>query len=416
VGLALAERYYQHTFPNGLTLLCEKMPAVQSAAMTLQLSAGSAGDPKGQSGCATILSDLVLRGAGDRDTRQLSDHLDSLGLHRSSGVGVHHARFSCEAVASRVIKGLPAYADIVRRPQLPQSGFDAARDLALQSLEGLPDDPRQILLVKLRQVFLPAPFGRNPMGEIPDIKALTLKAAKADWKKRYQADGAILSVAGNVDFEPLRAEVEEYFGDFPANLLPPIVPKSPAHKNHHESHQGEQTHIGVAYPSVLETDPDYYVMRLAVEVLGGGMSGRLFTEIREKRGLCYSVWAGYTSLKEFAGIMAYVGTSNERAQASLDCLLQEIRRLSKGVTPEELDRAKIGLKANTIMDGESTGARAGAIAHDFFMRGRMRGLEEIKSEIDAVSLDRINEHLRKHEPNQFTIVTVGPAELKMSGD
>jgi predicted Zn-dependent peptidase len=414
--LKLAERYYQHTFPNGLTLLCEKMPAVQSAAMTLQITAGAAGDPRGKSGCATILSDLLLRGAGERDTRQLSDYLDSLGLHRSSGVGVHHARFSCEAVAARVMESLPIYADIVRRPQFPQAGFDASRDLALQALDGLRDDPRQTLLIKLRQSFLPSPFGRNPMGEIADLKSLTLKSAKAIWKKRYQAGGAILSVAGNIEFEPLRAQVEKYFGDFPASPAAPIAVKTPTRKNHHESHKGEQTHIGVAYASALETDPDYYVERVAVEVLGGGMSGRLFTELREKRGLCYSVWAGYTSLPNFAGITAYVGTTNQRAQASLDCLLQEIHRLARGITPEELDRAKTGLKASLIMDGESTGARAGTIAHDFFMRGRMRGLDEIKSEIDAVSLDRINAHLKKQQPTHFTIVTVGQSKLKMSQD
>ncbi len=212
----MPERYFQHTFSNGLTLLCEKMPGVQSAAMAIQLVAGAAGDPPGKSGCATVLADLVIRGAGDRDTRQLSDHLDRLGLHRSSGVGVHHARFACEAVAGRVMESIPAYADIIRRPQLPKTGFEAARDLALQALESLADDPRQMLLVKLRQFFLPAPFGRNPVGEVKDLKSLTLKDAKTEWQRRYQASGAILAVAGNVDFDPLKSEIEKYFADLPS--------------------------------------------------------------------------------------------------------------------------------------------------------------------------------------------------------
>jgi predicted Zn-dependent peptidase len=411
----LAERYYQHTFPNGLTLLCEKMPVVQSAAMTLELGAGAAGDPAGQSGGATVLCDLVLRGAGKRDSRQLSDHLDSLGLHRSSSVGVHHARFACEAVASRVMESLPVYADIVLRPHLPESGFEAARDLSIQAIDGLKDDPRQILLVKLRQNFLPAPFGRNPMGELADLQKLSLSDVKADWKDRYQAGGAIIAVAGNVDFAPLKEQVEKYFGEMAARPAVTLVAKPSARRNHHEMQESEQTHIGVAYPAILETDPNYYALRLAVEVLGGGMSGRLFTEIREKRGLCYSVWAGYTSLKEFAGVLGYAGTSNERAQATLDCLLEEIRRLHRGVTQQELDRAKIGLKASVIMDGESTSARSGSIAYDFFMRGRMRTLDEIKAAIDEVSLTRVNDYLSQSKPEDFTIVTVGPSELKMPG-
>ena len=154
-------------------------------------------------------------------------------------------------------------------------------------------------------------------------------------------------------------------------------------------------------------------MRLAVEVLSGGMSGRLFTEVREKRGLCYSVWAGYSSLKGQGSILGYAGTSNDRAQATLDCFVAELHRLSDGVTQAELDRAKTGLKASTIMQGESTSARAGAIAHDFFIRGRIRTLDEIKDAIDAVTLEQVNAYLKKHKPGPFTIVIVGPKELKV---
>ncbi|HEY8666391.1 MAG TPA: insulinase family protein, partial [Tepidisphaeraceae bacterium] len=125
------------------------MPGMHSAAMTLLVSAGSAGDPVDRSGAATVLSDLVLRGAGGRDSKQLTDYLDSLGLQRSSSVGVHHTRFGSAALAARVMEGLGAYADIVQRPRMPENGFDAARDLALQSLAGIDDEPRQKLLIKL---------------------------------------------------------------------------------------------------------------------------------------------------------------------------------------------------------------------------------------------------------------------------
>src|SRR4051812_9469805 len=111
------------------------MPGMQSAAMSLLVPAGASVDPRGGSGTGAVLSDLLLRGAGSRDSRQLTDYLDSLGLQRSSSVGIHHSRFSCAALMERVMEGLPAYADIVRRPHLPEPGFEAARDLALQSLE-----------------------------------------------------------------------------------------------------------------------------------------------------------------------------------------------------------------------------------------------------------------------------------------
>lgn len=407
------EQYFQFSFPNGLTLLAEKMPGMQSAAMSLLVPAGAATDPADRSGSATILSDLVLRGAGPRGSRQLTDYLDSLGLQRSSGTGVHHTRFGCAALASKVMEGLGTYADIVQRPHLPETGFEAARALALQSLSGLEDEPRQKLLVKLREWHYPSPFGRNSMGNKEDLAKLTVQACKEDFAGRYHAAGAILAVAGNIDFDELRRTVEQHFGHWEAGADPLVQVIAPPGNRHHEHQQSEQTHIGVAYPSVLETDPDYYTLRLGMEVLSGGMSGRLFTEIREKRALCYSVWAGYSSLKGYGSIMAYAGTSNDRAQATLDCLLHELHRLSEGVTGEELARAKTGLKASTIMQGESTSARAGAISHDYFIRGRIRTIDEIKASIDAITVDQVNACLKAHPPAEFTIVTVGPKELNV---
>ena len=409
----MPERYFQHTFDNGLTLLAERMPGMQSAAMTLLVPAGSATDPVDRSGSATVLTDLVLRGAGDRDNKQLTDHLDGLGLQRSSSVGVHHTRFGCAALADKVMAGLPTYADIVRRAKLDDDGFEPAQDLALQSLAGIDDEPRQKLLIKLREWFYPSPYGRNSMGEVADLEKLTIDACRADYARRYHAGGAILAVAGAVDFGQLKAEVGEQFGDWKGVPPQPITETPPPGNYHHEDQQSEQTHIGIAYPSVPETHADYYTVRMAVEVLSGGMSGRLFTEVREKRGLVYSVWAGYSSLRDRGAILGYAGTSNDRAQATLDCFVSELHRLTLGVTEAELDRAKTGLKASTIMQGESTGSRAGTIAHDFWMRGRIRTLEEVKAAIDAVTVDGVNAYLAANQPGPFTIVTVGPKELTL---
>ena len=408
----MAERYFQHTFANGLTLLAEQMPAMQSAAMTLLLPAGAATDPVDRSGSATVLSDLVLRGAGARNSRELTEFLDSLGLQRSSGVGIHHSRLGCAAVAPRVIEGLATYADIVRRPHLPADGFEAARDLSLQALAGIDDDPRQKLMIKLREWHFPSPYGRNTMGKVEDLEKLTLELVKTDWQQRYHARNAILAIAGNIEFGRVRSEVERHFEAWDGQPVAEFQVMPPPGRFHHEEQKSEQTHIGIAWPSIPETDPDYYTVRLALEVLSGGMSGRLFTEVREKRGLCYSVWAGYSSLRGSGSILGYAGTSNERAQDTLDQFFVEVHRLREGITLAELERAKTGLKASTIMQGESTSARAGAIAHDYFMRGRIRTLEEIKQAIDSVTVEKVNAYLKGNEPGPFTVVTVGPKALK----
>jgi predicted Zn-dependent peptidase len=359
-----------------------------------------------------VLCELVLRGAGERDSRALTDYLDSLGLQRSGSVGVQHTRFSCAALAPRVMEGLAAYADIVRRPHLPPSGFEPSRDLALQALAGIEDEPRQKVLIKLREWHFPWPYGRSTMGEQEHLKKLTLEVCKMHYGRRYQARGAILGLAGNIDFGQIKGEAEKHFGGWNGTGEPPMEAAPPPGPAHHEEHASEQTHIGIAYTSIEETHPDYYVMRLAIEVLSGGTSARLFTQIREKRALAYNVYAGYMSLKGYGSVFGYAGTSNDRAQATLDTFIAELRRLGDGVTPDELERAKTGLKAATIMQGESTSARAGSIVHDYFMRGRIRTLDEIKAAIDGVTLDQVNAYLKRSRPERFTIVTVGPKALK----
>ena len=406
-------RFYVHTFPNGLALLCEKMPGMASAAMTLVVPAGSESDPEGKCGMATILCDLLLRGAGNLDSRALTDYLDSLGLQRSNSLSVHHMRFSCAAVAEHVVAGIPTYADIIRRPQMPEAGFDAARELSLQSLDSIEDEPRQKLMIRLKEQYLPYPLGRNAMGDRKQIQTIHLADAKADFARRFHAGGSIISFAGNVDFQQIHAAVEKSFGDWNGrqHALAPLV--FPSSRVAHEDQKSEQTHIGLAWDSIPETHEDYYTVRLGMEAFGGGMSSRLFTEVREKRGLCYSVWAGYSSLKGMGCILGYAGSSNERAQATLDCFMEETRRLAKGITQGELDRAQIGLKASTIMQGESTSARSGAIAYDHFMRGRIRTLDEIKNAIDAVTLEQVNDYLAAYPAKDFTIVTVGPKRLSI---
>lgn len=409
----MSENVFTHTFANGLTLLAERMPGVKSAAMNLLVPAGAANDPADQRGSATVLAEMVMRGAGPRDSRALTEHLDNLGLSRSSGASLHHTRFTAASLAQNVLKALPAYADILRGPHLKDASFEPSRNLALQGLAGLQDNPQSLVMVKLREQAWPAPLGRNAMGDEADLSKMTAQDVREDFAGRYVPHGAILAVAGDVDFVQWRDAVERFFADWRAPDPPEISLTQPPGNYQFIEQDSQQTHIALAYPAATELDADYYMARLAVEVLSGGMSGRLFMEIREKRGLCYSVSAGYSSAPSIGSVFCYAGTSNERAQETLDAFVHELRRLRAGVTADELSRAKIGLKSGTVMSGESSSARSGAIARDWFIRGRLRSLDEILSAIDGVTVTQLNRHLRERALTAFTTVLIGPKPLEV---
>lgn len=404
---------HQHTLANGLTLLAERMEHVRSAALNVLVPAGCVYDPPKYPGVASVLSDLIMRGAGPRNNRELTLALDNLGLDRDLSAGSLHLRFWGATLSRNLPAALELYADIIRRPHLPAEELPPVQALALQDLQGLEDEPRQKVLIELRRQYYPYPLGRDRRGTREGIAGLTAKVVRKHYEALFQPRGTILSVAGNIDWEPLRDQVGKLFGDWeagtPSKLKLGKRPKPQAHVRK----QTAQTQIAIAYPSVPFGHPEYYAALGAVNVLSGGMSARLFTEVREKRGLCYSVWASYETYKDVAAVLCYAGTTNERAQETLDVTLAELQRLQNGVEPEEVERVQAGLKSSLIMQEESTSARARTLASDWYYLGRVRSFDEIAAAINSLSPRKIVAHLRRHPPQNFTIVTLGPKPLKI---
>ncbi len=403
-----------HAISNGLRLIIEPMADVQSAAFSLLVPAGSNYDPPEQAGAAAVLCDWMMRGAGARDSRQLSNDLDNLGLQRNEGVGNSHISFTGATLAESLPNALRLYADIVQKPHLPVDQFEAARIGVEQSLRAIEDEPRQKVLVELRRRCYEAPWGIPSEGTLEGVQNLTAEVVKNHFNCCAGPRDAILGIAGKVDIRASIELVEELFGGWKAKPEPSIStgPRGPARD--HIPHESTQTQIGIAYDSVPYCDPGYYAAWAAVSVLSGGMSSRLFTEVREKRGLCYSVFASLNSLRDQGRILCYAGTTAERAQETLDVTLQELMRLGKGISVDELDRCRARAKSSLIMQQESSSARASSIARDWYHLGRIETLDEVREKIDGLTVDALLEHIAEHPAKDFTILTLGPEPLEVN--
>ncbi len=402
-----------HQLANGMVLIGEPTEAVQSAAFSFLAPSGTSKEPADRLGLTSLLCDMVLRGAGPRDSRALINDLEVLGVERGESVGGAQTTFSAATVATNLEEAIAIYADIIRRPHLPEDQLEAGKLVCMQELRGVEDEPGQRLMVGLRRRAYPEPWGRPSHGDEPGVSASTSTEVHDYWTRTYQPRGAILGVAGNFEWESLVQHVETLFGDWQPVESPPIV-ESPAEAGlPHVEHASNQCHLGIAFPSVPYRDPQYLRAWAVVGILSGGMSSRLFTEVREKRGLCYTVSASLQTQRDRARVLCYAGTTAERAQETLDVTFAELLRLREGVKQEELGRLKARIKSGLIMQQESTSARSGAIAREWYHLGRVRSLEELGRLIDRLTSRDINEFIEAHPPADFTFATLGPTPLTL---
>lgn len=405
-----------HTLSCGMPVVIEPIAGVRSAAVSWLVPAGVGTDPADRVGLGTLLSELLLRGAGDRSSRAFADEMDRLGVARGVDVTPRFMRLSATMIGERLPEALAVIADMVRRPRLEADAVEPARALALQALAGLKDNPQERAAILLAQRHNHPPLNRPTLGTAEGLTAATRQDLAAHWASRALPGGCILGIAGAV--EPARTveHLERLLGGWAGTPTPLTLGPSPTRGTRfHEHDASNQVQIFAAWDAPAERDPDSVLERLAVAVLSGGSASRLFTEVREKRALCYAVSASYATDREYGRTTAYVGTTPERARESLEVLMREMRRINGpesgggGVSDEELQRAKIGARTGLVFSGESTQARASALAGDVHRLGRARTLAEAAAQIESVTLEQLNAYLARRPWTEPTVVTLGPA-------
>lgn len=399
----------------GMALVVERIAGVRSLGLTWFLPVGTARDPDDRIGASAMWEELLCRGAGSLDSRAQADAFDRLGVSRDADAETFGHMISATMLGSRLTDALPLIIDMGLRPRMDADAVEPARDLCIQAIESLADDPQERAMKLLREKHAPAPINRSSLGTIEGLEAVTADQLLPMWRERALPKGAVLALAGDVDARKAAAQLNALLAGWTGAASEVTWGKSTTRGYHHEPDQTNQAHIAIAWDAPSENEPGCWPERVANSVLSGGMSGRLFTEVREKRALCYSVYASYGADAKYGRGLAYVGTTPQRAQESLDVLMAELNRINTPagkVTQAEFDRAVVGMKSRLVMSGESTSARAGALARDWRKIGRARTLAEMAQQVDAVTLGQVNDYLGRRSLGEVTIVTVGPDALK----
>ncbi len=390
------------------------MPWLESVAFTLLAPVGTAHEPADREGLSGMTLEMMQRGAGPLSSRAIVEELDFLGVERSSSVATFHTSISMASMAKVMEPTLRIAVSMLLEPHFPENELEEARQSSLLELASLDDDPSQKCFKELKRLRFGEVYGRSSLGTEEGLTAITLDDCKAFWKERIGPQGAILSVAGNFQWDQMVRLVEDLLATWPQKKGPEKPQVQPLANIKHIYHDSQQTHIALAYDAVPYNDPEYYHGRGLVGILSDGMSSRLFLEVREKRGLVYSISASAHSLDTCGSVLCYAGTTAPRAAETLAVTCDTIRSLENSIEPAELSRLKSRVRTSLVMEQESSSSRSSQMAYDWVYLGRVPSRREVLAEVERLTCDSLVAYARQHPPRNWTMVTIGPEPIEFT--
>lgn len=387
-----------HTLANGARVVCDPIPGLETLALSVAVGRGSRSERAEHAGWAHLLEHMVFKGAGERSARDIVEVIEARGGHINAATGHERTSFQVRALKGGLALGMEVLADLIQRPTLTAQDLAKEKPVIAQEIAEAADTPDDLVFeLAQAQAFAGQPLGRPILGTRKSVGSASA-ARLADYRASlYAPDAIVISAAGAVDEDKLLALAErEFSGSATASAPPPPEPARFTGGQARAARALEQAHLVLLLPAPGLRDPDYFALRLFAEILGGGMSSRLFQEVREHRGLAYAIDA-YADCYADAGVLGvYAGCAAENAADTARLAAEQIAALVERADDAELSRAKAQLKAATFMAAESTMARAEQAAGQLLTFDRLFSIAETAEAIDAVDaadLARLGERL-----------------------
>lgn len=382
------------TLANGIRVLTEGIPGVRSAAVGVWVRQGAAHEPRTLMGASHLLEHLVFKGTRRRTARQVALSLESLGGALDAYTSREHTSFQARVLDEHVPEALDVLADLVLDPLLNDDDLELERDVVLEEIATVEDTPDDLVFDLHGNLFWgDHPYGHTILGTRETVEAMSGETLRDLHARTYSARNVVVAAAGNVTHEEVVAQAEELFGALNRGDAAPQLLAPPAPRGGEESitRESAQTHLvfGAALPG--HSDPRRYGLVLLSQLLGGGMSSRLFQKIREEMALAYSVYT-YQSFLSLAGISGvYVGTRPNTADKASDAVQAELDRLAEeGPSQAELDQTRQQVKGQIMLALESTGARLFRLAGFALHEEPFFTLDETLRRFDEVTLPDVS--------------------------
>jgi len=398
------------TLPNGLRVVSETMPLVKTVSVGIWVDAGARDETPEINGVAHMLEHMAFKGTERRNALAIAEEIEAVGGHLNAFTSREQTAYYARVMGEDVGLALDILSDILQHSVFDPAELEREREVIIQEIGQSEDTPDDIIFDHLQETAYPAqPLGRPILGSIDRVTNMGRGDLQGFMGRFYHAPTMVLVAAGAVDHDRLVAEAGRLLGGLAQTPRPPQQAASYAGGERRVERDLEQAHVAVALPGVAFDDPDYYAMHVYATVLGGGMSSRLFQEVREKRGLAYSVYAFPSSYRDGGMMTVYAGTGGEKLGDLMPVLADELGKLIGAVGEDELQRARAQLKVGLVSSLESSGARIEQIGRQMLLFGRPLDIDEVLhavDRVDAAAVRRIAERvMRKAKP---TLAALGP--------
>jgi predicted Zn-dependent peptidase len=374
--------------PSGLTVVTDAMPHLETASLGVWVGAGSRDESADEHGISHLLEHMAFKGTTRRTARQIAEEVEAVGGDLNAATSVETTAYYARVLRRDVPLALDVLSDILADPSFDPEELTREQNVIVQEIGATEDTPDDLVFDHLQTVAFPGQsVGRSILGTPETVRSFNAKRLRAYLARNYRAPDMVVAAAGAIDHASVVAEVERRFATFDG----PAAPVPPAARfgggQHVEGRDLEQVHIALALEGVPQRNPTLYDLHVFTSVLGGGMSSRLFQEVRELRGLCYAIYSFHWPYADTGLFGLYAGTDAIDAPELMRVVIDQIGLAAENINENEIARAKAQMKAGLLMALESSSARAEQLARQIIAYGRPIPLEEIVGKIDAVTIE-----------------------------
>jgi len=374
--------------PSGLAVITDAMPHLETASLGVWVGSGSRYEERDEHGISHLLEHMAFKGTSRRTAREIVETIEAVGGDLNAGTGVEVTAYYARVLKADVPLALDVLSDILTDPSFAPEELTREQNVIVQEIGAAEDTPDDIVFDHLQSTAFPdQAVGRSILGTPTTVRSLTGGRLRSYLTRTYRAPDMVIAAAGAIDHQTVLAEAERRFAKFNGSAAPPPPTALYRGGSRIEVRDLEQVHVAMALEGLPQRASDLYSLHVFTNIVGGGMSSRLFQEVREVRGLCYAIYAFHSPYADTGLFGLYAGTDQIDAPELMRVVIGEIANAAETLSEAEVARAKAQMKAGILIALESSSARAEQLARQLITHGRPIPVEEIVAKVDAVTVE-----------------------------